>query len=302
MGIFGGDSGGVDIVDLRTPEQTRVGQQFGRFFQNRIGTGLEGFRGNRVAGPSDLEGSGLSALEALMNSPLPETFGTGRTAINELLRGEPSTEINPEITQQYFKTGIYDPLFRSFKEDIIPEIEGAYAGNYWGTPRAEATTDAWVDFEENMSSVLSNLVYADEQTRIGLEESANDRQLAAAGLAGEFAGLEENIRTGRINAAMTMGSLPRLLMQAQLDADYNEWIRTRPEYSPVIQQALAFLGTQGLTAVVEPGQESALGGIIGAGLGIIGGGGLSNLFGGGTPNSLEGVAPFEGLPQDLLGR
>ena len=285
MGIFGSDPK-IDIVDLRTKEQKGVSTRLGGYFGPRIGRGLQPYGGQLVAGMSPYERAGLSSLSDLASGGMPDIFTAGTDALEGLLLGEPSTEVSPELTERYFTEGIYDPMLRSMQEDIIPEIEGAYAGNYWGTPRAAATTGAWTDFEEDITSVLSELIYADEQTRIGLEESAKDRQLAATGVAGEMAALEENIKMGRIDASMTYGSLPRLLMQAQLDANYNEWLRTRPEYSPVIEQALSFMNTPGLTAVSTPGQSSAIPGMIGAGLGMAFGGpigaGIGASIGGGV--------------------
>ncbi len=269
--LFGTDTT-MGQLDTRTAEQRGVSEGLGKYFEARIGRGMQRYPGQFVAGMSGFERGGLASLRQLGASGMPDIFNTGTAALTELLAGEPSTEVNPELTEKYFSEGIYDPMFRSMKEDIIPEIEGAYAGNYWGTPRAEATTGAWTDFEEGMSGVLSELIYADEQTRIGLEESANDRQLAATGVAGQMAQIEENINMGRINAAMTYGSLPRVLMQAELDANYNEWLRTRPEYSPVVNQALQFMNVPSpYTPIITPGEEGALPGIMGTIESMIGG-------------------------------
>ncbi len=267
MGIFSGSDPEVGTIDTRTGEQMWVSQLLANYFSG-VGTGLEGYRGQLTAGMSGLERGGLASMASLLGSGMPDIYNRGVSALTDPLSGDPTTEISPELTEQYFTEGIYNPMFRSMQEDIIPEIEGAYAGNYWGTPRASATSDAWVGFEEDMTSVLSELIYADEQTRIGLEESAADRQLSAAGVAGSMAELEENIKTGRIEGAMTYGSLPRLLMQAELDARYNEWLRTRPEYNPIIEQALAFMGIESLEAYVIEGQDSAWGSILGSALGI----------------------------------
>ncbi len=289
MGFFSGSDPEVGTIDTRTGEQMWVSQLLANYFSS-AGQGLEGYRGQLTAGMSGLERGGLASMANLLTSGMPDIYSQGVDALASPLSGDPTTEISPELTEKYFSEGIYDPMFRSMQEDIIPEIEGAYAGNYWGTPRASATSDAWVGFEEDMTSVLSELIYADEQTRIGLEESAADRQLSAAGVAGSMAELGENIKMGRIEGAMTYGSLPRLLMQAELDARYNEWLRTRPEYNPIIEQALAFMGTEGLTAYVTEGQDSAWGSILGSALGIgavVATGGLfAGAAGGGIPAPL----------------
>ena len=269
MGIFSGSDPEFGTIDIRTDEQMWVSKLLSNYF-GTVGQGLEGYRGQFTAGLSGLERGGLSSMANLLGSGMPDIFNQGVSALTDPLSGDPTTEISPELTEQYFTEGIYNPMFRSMQEDIIPEIEGAYAGNYWGTPRASATSDAWVGFEEDMTSVLSELIYADEQTRIGLEESAADRQLSAVGMAGSMAELGENIKMGRIEGAMTYGSLPRLLMQAELDARYNEWLRTRPEYNPIIEQALAFMGIESLAIYATAGESAAWPGLISSGLEIIG--------------------------------
>jgi len=43
-------------------------------------------------------------------------------------------------------------------------------------------------------------------------------------------------------ASEALQQVPRAIQQAGLTAKYNEWVRTRPENLPYINQALTFLG------------------------------------------------------------
>jgi hypothetical protein len=42
-----------------------------------------------------------------------------------------------------------------------------------------------------------------------------------------------------------------------LQAEYDEWIRTQPEYSPVIEQMMAYLGLQGVAKTKGKGSTSS---------------------------------------------
>jgi hypothetical protein len=278
MGLFGDDSD-VEFIDTRTDEQKLVSRSLQPYLTSRIGRGLPRYTGQRVAGVSPFERQSLGLLGELMESPLPPIFGEAETALGPALSGEPTTEISPEITEEFYRTSIFDPAFRDLQDVIIPEIEGQYAGNFYSSARADATTEAITDFGEYQAALLAELQYADEQARRGLEESAAERQLAAVGPATELGQVQEATALGRIQAGQTFGALPRLLEQARLDAAFDEFIRTLPEYNPVIGQSLSFLGLPGMTAVVDPGTESGFGDILTSaamlGAGYLSGGGTT---------------------------
>lgn len=264
MGLFGGSSSKIRAIDTRTAEQKDVSKLFGPYFASRFGRRMAPFKGERVAGISGIEGQGLENLSGMLTADRAPLFGRAEAALTPGLEGAPSTEIRPELTEEFFRKSIYDPALKNLREDIIPEIESQFAGNFFSSARAGATSEAVGDFGEQQASILAELQYADEQARRGLAESAAGRQLTASGQAVGLGALEEQIGMGRIEASQTFGSLPRRLQQARLDAEFNEWIRTLPEYSPVIEQALRFLGTPGLSLAVSQGSQGIGGSLIGA--------------------------------------
>ena len=67
--------------------------------------------------------------------------------------------------------------------------------------------------------------------------------------------------------------------QAQLDADFQEFMRTTPEASPWTSQAMQFFGTHGPTATEDQGGNL---GMLGAGAGALIGGLLAAPSGGMT--------------------
>jgi hypothetical protein len=300
MGLFGSDPK-LDLVDTRTQGQTRIGNQLARFLSGGIGRGTQPYRGGFVAGQSKFEKGSLGLLGQLMRGGVNPLFEQAEGALGTLLQGEPTTNIDEQYTQDYFK-GIYDESFDRLQTDILPLVEGAYAGNYWSSPRAGATAEAVTGFGQDMSSLLAELVYADQQSKLQLSESAADRQLAATGAAGNLATQKQGLQTGLIQAGQQFGALPRILQQAQLDAKYKDWLRTRPEYNPLLDKALGYLGTPGLTGVVTPGQEGVLPGMLQAlmmvgGTALLGPGGAPALAGAGA----GGYAAGAGQLSKLLG-
>ena len=286
--IFGGGGADVKFVDTRTKGQKKVGERLSKFLLGGtgIGQGLPGFKGQRVAGINQFEQGSLGLLGQMLRGGISPAFGEAEGALSGLLTGEPSTEITGETTQSLFDE-IYKQSFQSLQEDLLPQIEGSFAGDFFSSARTQATTEAVTGFGDDMTSLLAELLYSDEQTRIGLAESAADRQLGAVGAAGQLGTQKQAAQTGLIQAGQQFGALPRILEQARLDASYNEWIRTRPEYNPLLDKALGFLGTKGLDAIVDPGSESILGGLISA-LGTIGGAALLGPGGGGGGGQLFG--------------
>ena len=78
--------------------------------------------------------------------------------------------------------------------------------------------------------------------------------LGALGMLPEISGLAGGLP--QIEAAMRYGGLPRLIEQAELSAQFEEFKRTTPELSPIIDVALNILGTQTQAAFFDPGKAS----------------------------------------------
>jgi len=135
----------------------------------------------------------------------------------------------PAKREELFQEIYAKPTIREVQEEILPLVREAYAGagTYWGSPRARA--------EERVLSTLA-------------AELARRR--------GEFELLAREMPLRQAQAAMQLGSLPRLLQQLELEKRYQEFIRTRPEVSPYLQAALAYIGTPMLAAYGVPAKPS----------------------------------------------
>lgn len=247
--------------------QQNVASPLAKFLSSRVGQGLQGFGGQRIAGMSSFEQSGLGALSSFLGSETPLS-GDITGALQKLLAGQPSTEVNSGLTRDFFRKSIADPARRRFEEETLPLVRESFVGSgqFNSTARAETERRARRDLDEALLGKETELVFADEQARRQLSESALQRALGASGIApGAARSLEEgDLR--RAQAGTTIGALPRQLAQAQLDFEFNEFIRTQPELSPVIQQALAFLGIPTTATFFEPGQSFGEGALQGGAL------------------------------------
>lgn len=120
-----------------------------------------------------------------------QTLGQVKDTLGQLLSGQPSTNINPQATQNFFNTNIKQPMQQQFTEEILPQVSEQFegAGTYWGGARADAESKATQDFSNSLARELANLQYQDEQARRGLAESAADRSLSALNPAMQQAGI-----------------------------------------------------------------------------------------------------------------
>lgn len=293
----------VKSFDPFSPEQKYIQSMLSGYLSKRVGAGLQKYPGQFVAGMSPWERMSLGMLGKYMGEGESPLWEEGRSTLSGLLSGDISSRMSPEITEDYFRESIYGPSLSMMREDIIPEIEGAYAGNYWGTPRASAVGEAWEGFEEDMSSTLSELIWRDEISRVEMEQQG---RLSALGMIPGFESARAAGIEGKMTAGQMLGALPRMLKQAELEAQFNEWLRTRPEYNPVIEQALAFAMSPTKQAMLTGGgsSPSIFGSMVGM-LGALGGlasgvGAIGGMFGGGAGTGAgaglgSGVTPWSSL-------
>ncbi len=242
----------VQKFETLTPEQKRVAEAFEKYLTPRIGKGVETYTEPVVAGITPSETAALSRLRTLTGTQYPEVTST----YLDYLKGRPLYEISPDITKQYYEEAIAKPAIREYKERILPLIEEGYIGGpgYWSSPRALARERALEDLSESLLAKRAELVYSDELSRRKALESAAERALTAGRGLRELTGEEFT----RAKQTLQAEALPRILEQAQLDWNYREFLRTRPESAPYLQYALQFLGIPMMGYVGFQGREGIL--------------------------------------------
>jgi hypothetical protein len=81
-------------------------------------------------------------------------------------------------------------------------------------------------------------------------EGARGRAAGLVPYLGQMAGIEGGVP--QMEAAFQYGQLPRMIEQAELTAKLQEFVRTSPEMSPLIDKMLSYLGIQTQAAYNQP--------------------------------------------------
>lgn len=258
--LFRGKKGSVSVQSNLSQAQAPVENQLGSYFGGQIGVGVPKYDGPLSAPITEYETAGLSALNKYLESGPDALYGDLRAAMGTQLSGQPSTNINTQTTEDYISRAIADPLRAQYEEEILPTLRESFvgSGNLYGSARVEEERRAKRDVERDIASQGAGLRYADEQARRGLAESAAGRQLQASGMAPGVIQSYEEFPLRQAQAGTSIGATQRLLEQAALDRELQEFIRTSPQMNPAIAQALQLIGTNTTNTIVRPSQPSIL--------------------------------------------
>ncbi len=246
-----GSSGGTNFDSGLTRPQRRVAQKTGSLIEQNLGQPLEQYQGTMIA--ALLPGM-LQALSGIQSSQFGEFDELSGSALERALSGQPSYALDPKTTQDYFQKGVLAPMLRSYEEDIAPRIREGFAakGASWSSRRGDATRKALEGLQTGAMSELASGVFSNQALEAMLAESAAGRQLEAVPLAEQF-GMRDLTRGAAKTAAMAPFQAHE---QSKAAADYQEWLRTRPETSPWLSAALAFTGQPHLVATQSPDLRS----------------------------------------------
>jgi hypothetical protein len=292
LGGFGqdllGKQGTIQQVPLETPEQKAAREKLMQFAQ----TGIFGdFKaGDQVPlgygdyNTTGIEQQGLSSLQGLLQSGIPDQFKMGDQALQDLLATSPQ-----QIASQFepYKAQVQ----RSINESNTALKRGAgFAGNLYSTETIRNLGDIQARGNETLSSQLASLT-----------NEALNRRLQAVPLAYQSGQAQENIAQNRIGSAMQYGGLTRQLNDASIKARDAELLRRRQELQLPINAAGTVAGQNANFGIsnVPYQQPSQLADILGlvANIGgrFMGAGG----FGGGAPTPGSTSPTRFGLPPNL---
>lgn len=204
------------------------------------------------------------------------TVGQANSTLNN---AQSSDIIDPAAT-----TALFNQIKDQTINRDLPELQNTLANNanlsgmYYSGGHEKAQGQLLSDTESNLLNTLANLRYSDEQAKRDLASqrearqyntladilgtSANQqyqdiatqqnvgqqreaRQLDAAQLASQLGQQQDLEPLQKATAGMTYGSLPRTLEQQNLDAQYEDFLRTLAQNNPSLAQALQYLGLQG---------------------------------------------------------
>ncbi len=216
-------------VPLETREQREARQMLNKFAK----TGVFGkFRAGEDLGLelgdfniTPYEQTGLSSLEALLNSGIPEQYQMGDAALKDLLATSPAQIDN---MFQPFKTQVQ----RQTRDAVdSAKRNSAYTGNLYSRSAIRDIGDVEARGNETLASELARLT-----------DSALERRLRAVPLAYESGRQQEELQKGRVQASQVFGSLTRNLNDSRIKARDSEIIRRRQELGLPLQAATAVAG------------------------------------------------------------
>lgn len=221
--------------------QQAVDQRMSDYLTSRVGQPMQQYRGTRVADMSPYEQQGLGWLGQYMQ-------GTGQympqrqAAYGQALSGNMLPQINMDASRDWFKNQVIPQYQQNFQMMSAPALEQARAMGMRAS--SSGMGQALAGESARQAQTLGDMGYQymlqEQQAQRARDELNAQYQMNAAAN-------QEPLRLEQLQmtqASQTLGALPRLLEQAFRDAKFQEWLRTRPELSPVIQQALSYLGIQ----------------------------------------------------------
>ena len=191
----------------------------------------------------------MAQLGKYMESGLPDVATKGIGAYTEMLGGA-----SPQYSIDLFNKYLRPERERVYQESVLPAIREASVGpgTFYGSQRVAEESRARQSFEEENLTATGRMI---ESERAGVRTQL--------GMLPEVSGLVEEAPLRRAQAGVGFGALPRLAKQAELTAQFEEYKRTQPELSPIIDDAMAFLGLTTQAGFWDPGQPGLFQELIG---------------------------------------
>jgi len=167
--------------------------------------------------------------------------------------------MRPEATEQWYNQYMLPAQRRLLEQEILPRTREAYVGRgIQGPDLAAGESRAVRDWGTARAAELGSAIMQQraQATQMLPQVAAMEQMLAGEPMQ-------------RVTAAQQQAEMERMLRVRELQARLQEFVRTRPEYAPVLQLAMQYLqqplmaayGTQG----VPSGLSQILPGLISAG-------------------------------------
>ena len=235
----------VELPDPMADYRSELAEAAKAPAQKRLALAGTTYQGPLTAALSEYEQQGLGTLgEYLKSAPATES-PLYQASSDEILKTLQGTEYDP-VNSDYY---------RAYRTQVIRELEDAKdrlaarasAGDkLFGGGRIKTEGEMEEGAVGNMAVLLGQM-----------QERERERRLGAVPQALELTRYGEEAPVSRVTAAETLGALPRLVEQASMDAEYQEWIRALNDLGIGLDVATGLATYQPQSAVV-PGQ--AIGG------------------------------------------
>lgn len=239
---------------LLTPQQqAALGSVIGELMQG--GTTSTGayrpYQGQFTAPLSGLQSASLSALEQKTMNEVTGAPGS-TTATMQALDALIKSGGSPVNINDYFTKSVEEPMLYDFQNKVLPMLQSSFAGSSaFGSDKLKQQRLLTNDLTKNLTSSRANMAYQSQS-------DALNRMLTAAGIMPQ---LTNAFTTGQ-TAAMSAGAVPQQTQQAQLTAQYQDFLRGQTAAQNQVQQLMAALGMSTFqpSTAVTPGSKGLVSG------------------------------------------
>jgi hypothetical protein len=255
------------------------------------------YTGQRVAGQTanEVDAGNLAAVNSDQSVAARRNLGRAGEMVDEVAGSEFNAENIEKYSNPYIQ-GVIDPAKREAKRaysDELANLRGKAAS--MGAFGSDRSTMLESNLSRNFNTQLTDIdtkgrAYAYDKAVEGWK-SDNSRRLAASDAYRAVGGDISRLNTAQITDLMRTGQSKRLLEQAQLDFNYDQFLEERDWDVTNLQPLLASIGASkgGNVTTTESGPKAdKLGTILGAAGTLIGYFGGQQGAGGGAPSSMWG--------------
>jgi len=259
MGLFGGSSSKVKIVNLLSDAAQSTNKNLGPMFDRFLQSGNLPFGLGASARAPELFNRAYGRAEDQF-SVFGDTSALNRIALDRQIRGIPAYAFDEGATKNRFQQNFANPMIETYIQNVLPMVEEQFAGipgGFQSRDRARGVTRELNRFVgENITPRLYDAYQADESRAFQSGEAAAGRVSAAIDQRTRLPGLEFGMFAGIAEAERSLRQLPMDI--------------AREQYNALISAALGFATTPTKTAVGIQGSKSGLGSGLGAlaGLGV----------------------------------
>jgi len=206
---------------------------------------------------SNLQSMSLTALEGL--SQQMASAPIYQQSQDSLMKAMTS---NPQDINDYFTNAVANPLMKQFQTQLLPQLQGTFAGNNaFGSDKLRATNVLTQNLTDSLASQRSTMAY----------NAFNDNANRALTAAGQVPAVTAAPITNQMST-LQAGAVPQQQQQTELTGQYQDYLNTQQQQNTQIQALLSALGVKTNDNVVtaNPGTSGSAGSIL-SGIGSIAG-------------------------------
>lgn len=199
--------------------------------------------------PTQLENMGLEQLTQLMGSGMPETYTKGLNPLLDFM----NTGYDAANSDLYkgFRTGAMREQ-QTGMDDLKRNL--AVTGDLYSTNTGREAGLLGERTQQNLQNKLAELTDTNVARKLGIAKDVTQLGMQ-----------EEDLKQQRIQQAMTLGSLQRVLKDQEAKAKYAEFNRTRAEWQDTVDAAKQ-LASGGFVQPNESGSGNIFSELLNAGI------------------------------------